>query len=76
MVTPLMATTLPTIVGMGVVSKTTDTMFGKSRKRRATTRATRATRTARAKSQVSSRKVHTGRQGGKYIMKKGRKIYI
>jgi len=73
MVTPLMTTTLPTIIGMGVVSKSTETMFGKNGRRRATTR---ATRTTRAKSQLGSREVHTGRRGGKYIMKKGRRIYI
>jgi len=70
MVNPLMTTTLPTIVGMGVVSKTTETMFGKGGRRRATTR------TTRTKSQLGSRKVHIGKRGGKYIMKKGRRIYI
>jgi len=68
--TGLISTTVPTLVGMHVVSKTTETMFGKNGKRRA------ATRIARTKSQVSSRKVHTGRRGGEYIMKKGRRIYI
>lgn len=70
--TTLMTTTLPTLVGMHVVSKSTETLFGKG-KRRTTTR---STRTSRVKSQVGSRKVHTGKRGGKYIMKKGRKIYI
>jgi len=65
-----MSTTLPTVIGMGVVSKTTDTMFGK-RSRRGS-----ATRTTRARSQVGSRRVHIGRRGGKYIMKNGRRIYI
>jgi len=73
MVTPLMTSTLPTIIGMGVVSKTTETMFGKNGRRRTTTR---TARTARAKSQVGSGKIHTGRRGGRYIMKKGRRIYI
>ena len=63
----LMGTTLPTIIGMGVVSKTTETMFGKG-KRRATSR--------RPKSQVGGGKVHTGKRGGRYIMKKGRRIYV
>ena len=31
----LMGTTLPTIIGMGVVSKTTETMFGKGERGRA-----------------------------------------
>jgi len=66
----LISTTVPTLVGMGVVSKTTETMFGKNGRRRATTR------TTRAKSQAGSRRVHTGERGGKYIMKKGRRIYI
>lgn len=34
----LMTQTLPTIIGMGVVSKTAETMFGKGGKRRATAR--------------------------------------
>jgi len=68
--TTLMTTTLPTIVGAGVVSKTTETMFGKG-KRRAGSR-----RPVRAKSQLGGRKVHTGKRGGKYLMKKGRRVYI
>ena len=67
-----MTQTLPTLVGAHVVSKSTETLFGKG-KRRATTR---ATRTGRAKSQIGGRKVHTGKRGGKYIMKKGRRVYI
>jgi len=68
----IVSTTLPTIVGMHVVSKSTETMFGKGGKRRAT----RTTRTTKSKSQVGSRKVYTGKRGGKYIMKKGRRVYI
>ena len=67
--TTLMTSTLPTIVGMGVVSKSTETMFGKGKRRT-------STRSTRAKSQLGSRKVHTGKRGGKYIMKKGRRVYI
>ena len=67
----LMNTTLPTIIGMHVVSKSTETMFGKNGKRRAGSR-----RPVQPKSRVGSRKVHTGSRGGKYIMKKGRRIYI
>ncbi len=62
----LIATTVPTLVGMHVVSKSTETLFGKNRRRRAT----------RAKSRVGSRKVYIGKRGGKYIMKKGRRVYI
>jgi len=64
----IMSTTLPTVIGMGVVSKTTDTMFGKKGRRGAATR--------RAKSQVGSRRIHIGKRGGRFIMKKGRRIYI
>ena len=66
----LISTTVPTLVGMHVVSKTTDTMFGKKRKRKATARVTKA------KSKGSVRKIHVGERGGKYIMKKGRRVYI
>ena len=68
----IMTTTLPTIIGMGVVSKSTDTMFGKGK--RGTSQ--RTTRTARTKTKVGVRKVHTGKRGGKYVMKKGRRVYI
>jgi len=66
--TTLMTTTLPTIVGAHVVSSATETMFGKG-KRRATSR-------RGAKSRVSGRVVHQGKRGGKYLIKKGRKVYI
>ena len=65
MVNPLMTTTLPTIIGMGVVSKSTDTLFGKGGRRR----------TRKVKSPARLR-IHTGKRGGKYIMKKGRRVYI
>ncbi len=32
MVNPIITTTLPTVIGMGVVSRTTETMFGRKRK--------------------------------------------
>jgi len=64
----IMTSTLPTIVGMGTVSRATETMFGKGSRRRATTR--------RAKSKVGGRVVHQGKRGGKYIMKNGRRVYI
>ena len=66
MTTPLLTQTLPTVIGMGVVSRTTDTMFGR--------------RGRRSKSRVvvklGGRSVHTGKRGGKYLIKKGRRIYI
>lgn len=71
--TTLMTTTLPTLVGAHVVSKSTETLFGKNGRRRATTR---TARTGRTKSPIGSRKVYTGKCGGKYIMKKGRRVYI
>ncbi len=69
----LMTTTLPTLVGMHVVSKSTDTLFGKGKRRANPRRATRPTRT---KSKAGSSKVHTGERGGKYVVKKGRRVYI
>jgi len=63
----IMTTTLPTIVGMGVISKSTETMFGKNGKRRTTKSQYRA---------MGRRKIYTGKRGGKYIMKKGRRVYI
>lgn len=62
----IMSTTLPTVVGMGVVSKTTETMFGKRGRR------------IKGKSKPKGRtvKVHKGPRGGRYILKNGRKIYV
>jgi len=62
----ILSTTLPTVVGMGVISKTTDTMFGKSKRRKA----------AGTKAQADGRIIHTGKRGGKYIVRKGRRVYI
>ena len=67
MVTPLMTTTLPSIIGMGVVSKSTETLFGKNGRRTGTKSQYRA---------MGRRKIYTGSRGGKYIMKKGRRVYI
>ena len=69
MTTPLMTSTLPTIVGMGVVSRTTDTMFGR---RERNGRRRPAKNTSKRKGPM----VHIGPRGGKYIMKRGRKVYI
>lgn len=66
--TLIMSTTLPTIIGMGVVSETTRIMFDrKTGKKKVVTVRKRTTR---------SFKVHQGKRGGKYVMKKGRRIYI
>jgi len=63
----IMSTTLPTVVGMGVVSRTTDTMFGGKGRRRATIRTRSKGRTIR---------VYRGARGGHYVMRKGRKVYV
>jgi len=60
----LMSTTLPTIISMGVVAETTRIMFDKKTGKRKTV-------TVRKRF-----KVHQGKRGGKYIMKKGRRVYI
>ena len=69
MTMPLMTQTLPTIVGMHVVSESTKTMFSK--------------RGRRGRGKVEGVRIgnrsyvlHTGQRGGKYIMKKGRRVYI
>ena len=60
----LMSTTLPTVIGMGVVAETTRIMFDKKTGKRKTVK-------------VRQRfKVYKGKRGGKYIVKKGRRIYI
>ena len=71
MVMPIMTQTLPTVIGMGVVSETTKTMFGKG-KRGSGNRRGRKSKTTRPRAV----KVYRGPRGGKYIMRKGRKIYI
>jgi len=60
----LMSTTLPTIVGMHVVSETTKTLFDKK---------TGKKRVVKVRKRF---KVHQGKRGGKYIMKNGRRVYI
>ena len=64
----LMGTTLPTVVGMYVVKDTTETLMGpkKHGKKRAKTH----------KPKARKPKVHKGPRGGKYIMRKGRRVYI
>ena len=48
----IMTETLPTLVGMGVVARTTDTMFGGRRKRRTAKRTTRYTTRRKSKSAI------------------------
>lgn len=70
----LMTETLPTLVGMHVVSKSTDTLFGK--------RGSRSWSKARQKHgntvMVGNRvyKLRRGERGGRYYVRKGRKIYV
>lgn len=67
MVMPIMTSTLPTVIGMGVVSETTRVMFDKKGRRVIKTVRKRTTRNF---------KVHVGKRGGRYVVRKGRKIYI
>ena len=60
----LMSTTLPTVIGMGVVAETTRIMFDKK---------TGKKRVVKVRKRF---KVHQGKRGGKYIMKNGRRVYI
>jgi len=57
----IVTSTIPTVISMGVVSRAVDTTMGKHGKKR------------RVKRQF---KVHKGPRGGKYIVHKGRKIYL
>ena len=60
--TALLTTTLPTVIGMGVVAQTTQTMFGKGRRGK--------------KEKQRKFKIYQGKRGGQYIIRKGRKVYI
>ena len=62
----IITSTLPTIVGMGVVSKTAEVAL--------TPRGRRATAKRRAKGRLP--KIYRGPSGGRYIIKRGRRIYI
>jgi len=66
MVMPIMTQTLPTIIGAGVVSRTTETLFDKHGRRIK----------SKGKSGGRAVKVHKGPRGGKYVIRKGRKVYI
>ena len=59
-----MSTTLPTVIGMGVVAETTRIIFDKK---------TGKKRVVKVRKRF---KVHQGKRGGKYIMKNGRRVYI
>ena len=71
---PLMTSTLPTIIGAGVVSRAVDTTFG--RHERGTPRRKPAKRAPKGTKVAKGRKVYKGARGGKYILRKGRRVYI
>ena len=58
----MITSTLPTIIGMGVVSKTAEVAL------------TPRGRRAAAKRRLP--KIYRGPRGGRYILKRGRKVYI
>jgi len=63
----IMTSTLPTIIGAGTVTRTTEVMFAKRRS------ANKKGRTTMAKRKKG--KLHTGPRGGKYRVRKGKKVY-
>ena len=65
-VNPLMTETLPTLVSMGIVSRTAEMAL--------TPRGRRAMAKHRKKSKRPE--VHKGSRGGRYIIRKGRRVYI
>lgn len=69
MVMPLMSQTLPTIVGMGVVSRTTEVMFNKHGRRIKGIK-------SKTKSKGRTVKIYRGSRGGTYVIRHGKKIYI
>ena len=62
----IMAETLPTVIGMATVSRAVDTTMGR--------RSKRGRKAKRAKDRVV--KIYRGPRGGKYIIRRGRRIYI
>jgi len=65
---PLLETTLPTIIGMGVVSRTTDTVFGKGGKKVSGNRRTKTvTRVRLVAVTVARTKAEAEAKATKYI---------
>lgn len=65
-VNPLMTETLPTLVGMGIVGRTAEMAL-----------TPRGGRAAAKRRKASKRpKIHKGSRGGRYIIKRGRRVYI
>jgi hypothetical protein len=69
-VDPLMSQTLPTLVSMGIVSRTAEIAL--------TPRGRRAVAKYRGKSKGKSKRplIHKGSRGGRYIIRRGRRVYI
>ena len=65
-VNPIMTQTLPTVISMGVVGRTAEIAL------------TRRGRRAAAKHRTKGKrpKIHKGPRGGRYIIRKGRRVYI
>lgn len=72
----ILSTTLPTVLGMGVVSETTKTVFGKGRQgyRPRTSIKMKHGSTVVVGNRVY--KLHRGERGGRYYVRKGRKVYV
>lgn len=70
----IVSTTLPTIIGMGVVSETTKTMFGKRGRRGKSKTKQRHGNTVMVGNRVY--KLHYGNRGGRYYVRKGRRVYV
>ena len=70
----IISTTLPAVISMGVVSKTTDTMFGKRGRRSQSKSWQKHGSTVMVGNRVY--KLHRGERGGRYYVRKGRKIYV
>ena len=70
----IVSTTLPTIIGMHVVSESTKTLFGK----RGSHNRSRVRQKHGNTIAVGNRvyKFHTGNRGGRYYIRKGRRIYV
>ena len=70
----IVSTTLPTIIGMHVVSETTKTMFGKRGRRSQSKVRQKHGNTVMVGNRAY--KLHRGERGGRYYIRKGRKVYV
>lgn len=64
----LITGTLPTVVGMGVVGRVAETALGRHR--------SKPSKGGETKPKSRKPKVYKGSRGGKYIMRKGRRVYV